>query len=83
MHLAKALGRLYESSHSSLAELSISVLPCPQLMEILLAASPNITALHVEIQTVWGFQVFSSCQYWTTQSGALGTYAFGERWSGL
>lgn len=70
MHLAKALRQLYESSHSSLTELSISTLPRPELMEHLLAASPNITSLHVEIQSVWGLQD-SSCHYWTTESGVL------------
>lgn len=70
MHLAKALRQLYESSHCSLTELSISTLPRPELMEHLLAASPNITSLHVEIQSVWGLQD-ASYHYWTTESGVL------------
>ncbi|KAF3691374.1 Leucine-rich repeat-containing protein 41 [Channa argus] len=53
--LAKALKLLYESSHSSLSHLSISVLPYTKLMEILLDASPKVTSLYVEIQSVmWG-----------------------------
>lgn len=55
LDLARALGQLSESSRSSLTNLSISVLPYTQLMEILLNASPKVTSLHVEIQTVmWG-----------------------------
>ncbi|XP_051233768.1 uncharacterized protein lrrc41 [Dicentrarchus labrax] len=53
--LARTLKQLSESSHSSLTDLSISVLPYTELVEILLDASPNVTSLHVEIQTlVWG-----------------------------
>ncbi|XP_059197730.1 uncharacterized protein lrrc41 [Centropristis striata] len=53
--LARALKQLSESSHSSLTALSISVLPHSSLVEILLDSSPNVTSLHVEIQTVmWG-----------------------------
>ncbi|KAF1386025.1 hypothetical protein PFLUV_G00113870 [Perca fluviatilis] len=53
--LARALKQLSESPHSSLTDLSISVLPYTRLMGILLDASPNVTSLHVEIQTVmWG-----------------------------
>ncbi|TMS20459.1 Leucine-rich repeat-containing protein 41 [Larimichthys crocea] len=48
-------GKLSESSRSSLTDLSISVLPYTELLEILLDASPKVTSLHVEIQTVmWG-----------------------------
>ncbi len=55
LSLAKALKQLSESSRSSLTDLSISVLPYTKLVEILLDASPNVTSLHVEIQTVmWG-----------------------------
>lgn len=68
MHLAKALRQLHESNRSSLTELSISALPRLELMQHLLAASPNITSLHVEIQSVWGLQD-SSCHYCTTESG--------------
>uniref|UniRef100_H3C1R2 Leucine-rich repeat-containing protein 41 n=1 Tax=Tetraodon nigroviridis TaxID=99883 RepID=H3C1R2_TETNG len=56
MRVARALRRLHESSRSLLAELSISVLPCLELLEVLLAASPSLTSVHVEIQSVWGFQ---------------------------
>ncbi|XP_029684586.1 uncharacterized protein lrrc41 isoform X2 [Takifugu rubripes] len=70
MHLARALRQLYESSRSSLTELSISALPRPELIEHLLAASPNITSLHVEIQSVWGLQD-SSCHYWTPESAQV------------
>uniref|UniRef100_A0A8C9X0E2 Leucine-rich repeat-containing protein 41 n=1 Tax=Sander lucioperca TaxID=283035 RepID=A0A8C9X0E2_SANLU len=53
--LARALKQLSESPRSSLTDLSISVLPYTRLMGILLDASPNVTSLHVEIQTVmWG-----------------------------
>nr|XP_046246904.1 uncharacterized protein lrrc41 isoform X2 [Scatophagus argus] len=55
MGFARALRQLSDSSHSSLSDLSISVLPYTELVEILLDASPNITSLQVEIQTVtWG-----------------------------
>ncbi|XP_070688597.1 uncharacterized protein lrrc41 [Pempheris klunzingeri] len=53
--LARALKQLSESSCSSLTDLSISVLPCTKLVEILLSASPSVTSLHVEVQTLmWG-----------------------------
>ncbi|XP_078115638.1 uncharacterized protein lrrc41 isoform X3 [Sander vitreus] len=53
--LARALKQLSESPRSSLTDLSISVLPYTRLMGILLDASPNVTSLHVEIQTLmWG-----------------------------
>ncbi|XP_044054508.1 leucine-rich repeat-containing protein 41 isoform X2 [Siniperca chuatsi] len=53
--LARALKQLSESSRSSLTDLSISVLPYTKLMEVLLDACPNVTSLHVEVQTVmWG-----------------------------
>lgn len=53
--LATALKRLSESSRSSLTDLSISVLPCIRLVEVLLDASPRLTSLHVEVQTLmWG-----------------------------
>lgn len=68
MHVAQALRQLYESSHSSLADLSISVLPCLELLEVLLAASPNLTSMHVEIQTVWSF---SPGHDWTAEPGAV------------
>ncbi|XP_037625207.1 leucine-rich repeat-containing protein 41 isoform X1 [Sebastes umbrosus] len=55
LRLARALKQLSESSCSSLTELSISVLPYIRLMEVLLDASPNVTSLHVDIETVtWG-----------------------------
>ncbi|KAK5869427.1 hypothetical protein PBY51_024143 [Eleginops maclovinus] len=49
--LAKALKQLTESSRCSLTELSISILPYTGLVEFLLDANPNLTSLHVEIQT--------------------------------
>ncbi|TNN77488.1 Leucine-rich repeat-containing protein 41 [Liparis tanakae] len=53
--LARALKQLSESSRSALTDLSISVLPCIRLVEVLLDASPRLTALHVEVQTLmWG-----------------------------
>ncbi|XP_039984996.1 uncharacterized protein lrrc41 isoform X2 [Xiphias gladius] len=53
--LARALKQLSESSRSSLTDLNIGVLPYTKLSEILLDASPKVTSLHVEIQTVmWG-----------------------------
>ncbi|XP_070765087.1 uncharacterized protein lrrc41 [Enoplosus armatus] len=53
--LAGALKHLSESSRSSLTDLSVGVLPYTKLTEILLGASPKLTSLHVEIQTVmWG-----------------------------
>lgn len=58
--LARGLKQLTDSSRSSLSDLSISVLPYTKLVEILLDASPNLTSLYVEIQTViWG-PLFSS-----------------------
>lgn len=55
LSLAKALKQLSDSSHSSLADLSVSVLPCTWLVEVLLDASPNLTSLTAEIQTLmWG-----------------------------
>ncbi|XP_034387121.1 leucine-rich repeat-containing protein 41 isoform X3 [Cyclopterus lumpus] len=53
--LARALKQLSESSRSSLVDLSVSVLPCTRLVEVLLDASPHLTSLHAEIQTLmWG-----------------------------
>ncbi|XP_040897197.1 uncharacterized protein lrrc41 isoform X2 [Toxotes jaculatrix] len=53
--LASALQQLSESSHSSLTELNIGVLPHTKFTEILLDASPAVTSLHLEVQTVmWG-----------------------------
>ncbi|KAI3368669.1 hypothetical protein L3Q82_025397 [Scortum barcoo] len=53
--LARGLKQLTDSSRSSLTDLSISVLPYTELVEILLDASPNVTSLYVEIQTlIWG-----------------------------
>ncbi|XP_037324807.1 leucine-rich repeat-containing protein 41 isoform X1 [Pungitius pungitius] len=55
LSLAKALKQLSDSSHSSLADLNISVLPCTWLVEVLLDASPKLTSLTAEIQTLmWG-----------------------------
>ncbi|XP_068563898.1 uncharacterized protein lrrc41 isoform X1 [Cebidichthys violaceus] len=55
LSLARALKQLSESSRSALADLSVSVLPCTRLVEVLLDASPNLTSLHAEIQTLmWG-----------------------------
>ncbi|XP_068449376.1 uncharacterized protein lrrc41 isoform X2 [Clinocottus analis] len=52
LSLARALKQLSESARSSLIELSISVLPCTRLVEVLLDASPHLTSLHAEIQTL-------------------------------
>ncbi|XP_026179046.1 uncharacterized protein lrrc41 isoform X2 [Mastacembelus armatus] len=52
--LARALKQLSESSHNSLTDLSISVLPYTQFVEILLDSSPRVSLLHVEIQAVMG-----------------------------
>lgn len=52
MGVAEALRQLSDSARSSLTDLSVSILPYPELMEILLDASPSITSLHVEIQTL-------------------------------
>lgn len=53
--LARALKQLSESSCSSLTDLNIGVLPYAKLVGVLLDASPGVTSLHVEIQTVlWG-----------------------------
>lgn len=70
MQAVRALRQLHESSHSCLTDLSISVLPCPELLEVLLAASPKLTSMHVEIQAVWASQGFSPCPDWTTEAGA-------------
>lgn len=75
MHVARALRQLHESSHSSLTDLSISALPCLKLLEVLLAASPNLTSMHVEIQPMWGLQGFSPLQDWTTEPGAVKLFA--------
>ncbi|XP_029356296.1 uncharacterized protein lrrc41 isoform X2 [Echeneis naucrates] len=50
--LARALKQLSESSHSSLRDINIGILPYTKLMETLLNASPEVMSLHVEIQTV-------------------------------
>lgn len=71
MLVAQALRQLEESSHSSLRELSISTLPCLELLEVLLAASPKLTSLQVEIQSVWGSHCFSACPGWTSEPGAV------------
>lgn len=74
LDLARALGKLSESSRSSLTDLSISVLPYTELLEILLDASPKVTSLHVEIQTVmWGprFLLHHST---TNESGACSQF---------
>lgn len=55
MELARTLRQLSQSSNSSLTELNISILSCPELMVILMEASPYITSMHIEIQTVWGY----------------------------
>ncbi|GAA6226197.1 leucine-rich repeat-containing protein 41 [Lates japonicus] len=53
--LARALKQLSESSCSSLTDLNIGILPYAKLVGVLLDASPGVTSLHVEIQTVlWG-----------------------------
>lgn len=58
LNLATALKQLSGSSRSSLTHLSISALPYTSLVEILLDASPKVTSLHVEIQTVmWGLDI--------------------------
>lgn len=71
MLVVRALKQLEESSHSSLTELSISTLPCLELLELLLAASPKLTSLQVEVQSVWGSQGFSGCPDWTSEPGAV------------
>lgn len=71
MCVARALRQLSQSPHSSLAALSIGVLPCPELLEVLLAASPNLASVHVEVQTVWGFQGFPPPHGWPTDAGAV------------
>ncbi len=72
LELAKALKLLSDSSRSSLTDLSISVLPYTELMEILLDSSPSLTSLHVEIQTVmWGPHFFSPHHPDTAKSGAV------------
>ncbi|KAM4548040.1 uncharacterized protein lrrc41 isoform 2-T2 [Odontesthes bonariensis] len=50
--LAAALKQLSDTSRSFITDLNISVLPTTKLMEKLLDASPSLTSLHVEIQTV-------------------------------
>lgn len=70
-HVARALKRLHESSHSSLTDLSIGVLPCPELLEVLLAASPSLTSMHVEIQDAWDFQGLFPSHGWTAGPGAV------------
>ncbi|XP_068175188.1 leucine-rich repeat-containing protein 41 [Antennarius striatus] len=68
LDLAQALRLLSDSSLGSLANLDISVLPHIKLILILLDASPNITSLHVEIQSaIWG-PTFSSYDPRTTES---------------
>ncbi|KAM8874841.1 DNA repair and recombination protein RAD54-like isoform 3-T3 [Spinachia spinachia] len=58
LSLAKALKQLSDSSHSSLADLNVSVLPCTWLVEVLLDASPKLTSLTAEIQTLmWGLRL--------------------------
>lgn len=52
LDLARALKQLSESACSSLTELSVSVLPHTELVDVLLDASPNITSLCVEVLTV-------------------------------
>lgn len=52
MNLARALRQLFDSSCSSLTDLSISVLSYPELIEILLCAIPSLTSLCVEIETM-------------------------------
>ncbi|XP_072246372.1 uncharacterized protein lrrc41 isoform X2 [Leuresthes tenuis] len=66
--LATALKQLSDSSRSFITDLNISVLPTTKLMEQLLDASPSLTSLYVEIQTVvWGSH---SMQHhpWTSES---------------
>lgn len=78
MGVAGALRQLSDSSRSSLTDLSISVLPHPELMEILLDASPNITSLHVEIQTVTYGPRLSPHHYRTAEphmSGAVKSHS--------
>ncbi|KAM7388818.1 hypothetical protein PAMP_024965 [Pampus punctatissimus] len=53
--LAGALKQLSASCRSSLTDLSVSVLPNTELMDVLLDTSHGVTSLHVEVQTVlWG-----------------------------
>lgn len=52
LDFATALKQLSDSSQSVLSHLSIGVLPRSSLLETLLDASPKVTSLHVEIQTV-------------------------------
>lgn len=72
MGLARALRQLDGSSLSFLTDLTVSALPYPELMEILLDASPNITSLQVEIQTVICSPRFSPQHYWATQPDTSG-----------
>lgn len=52
LDVATALQQLSESSSSSLLHLSIGLLPHVGLMQTLLTASPKLTSLYVEFQTV-------------------------------
>ncbi|KAG7228925.1 hypothetical protein INR49_008703 [Caranx melampygus] len=56
--LARALRQLSGSCRNSLNNLTIGVLSGTKHVKILLSASPNLTSLHVDIQTVWGPQCF-------------------------
>lgn len=72
MALARALRQLDGSSLSFLTDLTVSALPYPELMEILLDARPNITSLQVEIQIMTCSPHFSPRRYWATQPDTSG-----------
>jgi len=70
--LATALKQLSDSSRSFITDLNISVLPTTKLMEQLLDASPSLTSLYVEIQTVvWGSHSILH-HPWTAESHTSG-----------
>lgn len=52
MRLAQSLKQLYETSSSSLTDLSVSSLPHPSLMETLLNACPNLRSFSMEIHPI-------------------------------
>lgn len=52
LSLVRALKQLSECSHSSLTDLSISVLPYTELVKIILDASPKLTSLHTEVRSM-------------------------------
>ncbi|KAM3620024.1 uncharacterized protein V6R79_017225 [Siganus canaliculatus] len=69
--LASALKQLSKSTQSSLTDLNISILPYTDLVEILLDASPSLTSLHVEIQTLTRAPSFVLCHTTPSQLSEL------------